>query len=205
MKKLFIKILVIIFCLGGVTLMQPIAHAENTGNKMSFKLRIQRIQKEVVDLVDPFALIDSELFVEIWKNPRAYQQDVIKLIVDKKITEVQKEIAVLSMNNLPLNDFLKYCEIIIGLRKANKINNDVFLIAIFPGYDWNTKLQENYKEPKVRQLLLKIKGSELLPDKSTKTFDNKYIDEILSGKTLKHIEDLRSAGQIPQRPLILQK
>lgn len=147
----------------------------------SFKNRIANIQKEVVDLTDQGALLDSALFMEIWRHPQKYFEDVRLLLGDSRASEMQKEIAVLSMQSLPLNAFTKFCTAVLFLKDAGKVTDETVCLTIFPGYDWNTKLQENFQNIDVRKFLFTLRDSIPGRVRCGGGYDRKYIDEILSG------------------------
>lgn len=181
---------------GAMLTVSPCLCARSEESTMDFRNRIQRIQEEVIDLTSPSALFDSHLFLEVWQKPEKYVDNVKVFLADSKVTDTKKEIAALSLQSLPLGDFVNFCDYVIRLRTEGKITNKVFYKAIFPGYDWNTKLQENFRNPEVRRLLLRLREIVSGPNKGVHEYDKKYVDEILSGEADFHIKDLRSAGQI---------
>jgi hypothetical protein len=63
----------------------------------------------------------------------------------------------------------------------------MFNKVLLPGFEWNFKLQEHYKQSKVRKVLTQIKNSSAV-DANYK----EIIDEILSGVAWKHIQETRT-------------
>jgi len=172
------------------------ANGDSINKRISFQERIQAVQNDVVDLTSHFDLLHSESFLEIWRHPSHYRLEALDFLTDLKRTEIQREIAALSMQRLPLNDFVVFCERIVSLRKAEIISPRIFNIAIFPPFDWNTQLVENYKNPKVRRLLNIIDRAGVLSESDNTTINKKYIKKILSGEAMRDLERLREAGQI---------
>ena len=59
--------------------------------------------------------------------------------------------------------------------------------AAFPTLEWNTTLQENYKDPAVAAFLKKARAVVKSDE------DKKYIDRILSGAAAQDVEDMRDS------------
>jgi hypothetical protein len=188
--------LLILYSFWAILFMLSYLNVQDGEGAMDFRHRILKIQEKVVDLTSPGALFDSNLFLEIWDHPEKYTDDVNSFLADAKVSDTQKVIAGLSMQSLPLDKFIRFCDYVLNLKLKRKITAKVFYNIILPGYDWNTKLQENFQNPEVRRLLIRLR--EIVPEvkKDNREYEKKYIDEILSGEANLHIKDLRSAGQI---------
>lgn len=161
-------------------------HGENINND------IAQIQETIVDLTSTWDVFRSEIFRDIYKNPEMYLTGVISLLSNEQVNDTQKTIAALSVQNLPLPKFLFFAKKVLSLREENKISEEVFRIAIFPPYDWNTRLHENYTDQAVREFLITIKSSSVV-GKETK----EYIDQMITGKTLEEIKLLIEMEQLP--------
>jgi hypothetical protein len=121
-------------------------------------------------------------------------KDVKDFLADPQVPEGQKHIAVLSMQTLPISDFLSFCNMVAELRKENKISGWLLREAIFSSV--NLRLRDNYRGPEVREFLMKIRDSDILADQH-ETLDYKgYIDEILSGRDYMRFLRERADGEL---------
>ena len=167
-------------------------------DKMNFRARIQRIDESKVFNTYAGSLFDSYTFIEIWRQPKRYLKGVRDFLADSQVSEVQKCIAIYSMQSLPLNDFLSFCNTVMELKKDGKITGGLLREAIFPGLDWNTQLQVNYRNPEVRDFLLKIRDSGMLVgEQGHRDYYEEYIGDILSGEEYMNVIDLPGASQLP--------
>jgi hypothetical protein len=64
---------------------------------------------------------------------------------------------------------------------------------IFPSSDWNTRLQLRYKEPRVRNLLVRVQKSRLPEEEE---WLEQYIVDVLSGKAAGGLNAARRDGQL---------
>lgn len=165
-------------------------------NSESYFNQVQGIEREIVDLTSEFDLVRIEKFVNIWKNPSKYRESSLALLQDKNATEIEKKIAILSMQKLSLDEYVDYCLKILVFRKEGLVSQYVLACALFPAYEWNTQLYENYRYPPVEALYNKIIDDKMLPLESKREYDIKYVKRILSGAIKSEIADLRSANQI---------
>lgn len=119
-------------------------HEDNINNK------IAQIQEKIVDLTSIWDVFRSEIFKELYNNPETHLTDVIHLLSNKQVSDTQKIIAALSIQNLPLPKFLFFANKVLTLREGGKISEHIFYMAVFPPYDWNTQLHENYTDKAVK-------------------------------------------------------
>ena len=166
---------------------------------MEFKDKIAQIQEKIVDLTSIWDVFRSEIFKELYNNPEIHLTDVVNFLSNNQVSDTQKTIAALSIQNLPLPKFLLFAKKVLALREKGKISEQVFYTAVFPPYDWNTQLHENYTDKAVKELLLTIKASTAI-DKETKA----YVDKIITGKALEDINRLVEMGQLPILKRIVQ-
>jgi len=132
--------------------------------EISFEDKIKAINVEVVESYPESDLLKSATFNEIFCNPKKNIYEVLKLLSKDNINDWQKRIAALSMQNLPLEDYLIFITKLLNLRKKEKISKELFLMVTFPGHDWNTTIQENYNDVNVRKVLNEIKYSPAVGD-----------------------------------------
>ncbi len=149
------------------------------------------IEAEVVDLTFAGELFRSSRFRDIYSNPHKNLEMILKTLQCEKLTDTQKQIAAFTMQNLLLNEFLLFGKRLLIMVEGHQISSQLFRIAVFPPYEWNTKLQENFEDESVHAFLAEIKDSAAIPQ------DLKdYIHEVMTGNALVDIRKLRSAGQL---------
>ncbi|NJO18454.1 MAG: hypothetical protein HC877_22780 [Thioploca sp.] len=154
--------------------------------------KVAQIQEKIVDLTSIWDVFRSEIFKDLYEHPEVYLTDVINLLSNAQVNDTQKTIAALSVQNLSLPKFLFFAKQVLNLREENKISAKVFSIAVFPPYDWNIKLQENYTNKTVIEFLSIVKSSSTV-DKETQ----EYVEKIITGKALEDIHQLTEMGQLP--------
>lgn len=169
---------------------------EKTGSpKTMFRERVIRIEKRVVDLTAPSDLFRSEDFIQVYEKPKDHVKEALELLASPDAGETGKLIAAYSMQKLPRPDYLKFLDATLALWKAGRVSVDVYWTAAFPTLEWNTTLQENYKDPAVAAFLKKARAA------AKSEANKKYIDRILSGVAAQDVEDMRDTGTIgPKAP-----
>lgn len=157
-----------------------------------FRDRMSRIEKKVVDLTAPSDLFGSQDFIQVYEDPKRNVKDALGLL-KSDAGETAKLIAAYSMQKLPVPDYLKFVDAVLELWKAGRVTAKVYRAAAFPTLEWNTTLQENYKDPAVIAFLKKARAAA----KSDES--REYIDRILSGAAAQDVEDMRDSGTLKPR------
>lgn len=159
-------------------------------NSMTFKEKIHRIEKQVVDLTSPSSLFNSKIFIEIYEHPKAYMEDAILLLSDTCITEQQKAIAVYSMQRLELNDYKIFLNETALLYSEKVINELIMRIVISSGFGKDYIVVKNYKDKEIEKILKEIQEN----DFNSREF-NSLINNIIKGKTWKELQSyLKNSG-----------
>jgi hypothetical protein len=127
---------------------------ESAAAQSTYAKAIERAEAQVVDLTAESDLLRSADFLMIYRNPESSYRDAIEFITDPHRTDQQATIAILSMQKLPLYRYIDFCEQILALRQAGIVSQGVFERVLLSGYEWNTGLQENYLDARVRVLLV---------------------------------------------------
>lgn len=148
-----------------------------------FIKEIQAIDSAIVDLTFEGALYKYDFFKEVSTHPQSYQEVSLAALSNPDLTQQQKTIIVLSMQKLPLEDFLRFSASALALLKEDKIPYFVFKKTVFAGYDWNTSLQENYDDPAVSSLISEILQTPQVEDSLKKYFT----DYVLTGKAKEQV------------------
>lgn len=173
-----------------------IAQAGMCPIKKEFVKKVASIAHEVPDFEIRVQLFDSTKFLEIWRNPELYQSDAIKFLGCRKRNTREKLIVGYAMQNLPLKEFLKFANELTDLRKQGYLNPKLYQSIVFPSYDWNTLLAENYGDADVQVFLMRLKVEKIFPESADRGIDTQYIDDLLSGRTAAYIKELRESGQL---------
>ncbi|MBI5242251.1 MAG: hypothetical protein HY922_01050 [Elusimicrobia bacterium] len=160
-------------------------------SQSAFEKTIANIEKWVVDLTADAALFGSKEFINIYEHSTTYYGNVIVLLGKPGINDRQKVIAVFAMQRLPRKEYLLFLNVLLDLLEKDKINFFVYEAGPFPGFDWNTTLPENYKDPDIIAYLNKAKASSKLSQER-----KAYIGKILSGQAAQDVEDWRDMQQI---------
>ncbi|HBB31991.1 MAG TPA: hypothetical protein DC064_09395 [Cyanobacteria bacterium UBA9273] len=157
-----------------------------------FNAAIISIDAKIVDLTWPGGLFEYEEFRNIYVHPEMYKAEALAALNSQALTEQQKIIVALSMQNLELSNFLVFSREVLSLLEKGTISQAVFDWAVFPSYDWNTKWVDNRTAVEVQQILAEISNS-----KSVSEEKKKYIqEEIITGMAEKQVLYLREIGQI---------
>jgi hypothetical protein len=157
-----------------------------------FTSNVIDIDKQIKDLTWAGGLFNYVFFRKVHGEPGSYVDNVKSALSEKVLTEQQKIITVLMLQDLPFDDYLDFCEVVVNMLEKKQITYNIFRWAVFPGYEWNTFLADKYISPRVGAIMYKLLRSENI-EGSLK----RYIqEEILTGKAKKQVEYLRDIGQI---------
>ena len=156
---------------------------EITLNKMDFKNLIDTIDRKVVDLTATSDLFGIDEFIKLYENSSVYRKDALLFIADTLKSEQKKQIAVLSMQNLPEDAYIDFCNSVVDLFVKDIVTEELLQTAVF--FSLNSKYQiiKNYKNQVVINLLDKIKSHSQNIDLKERT------DNILSGKDWKDVAE----------------
>lgn len=154
--------------------------------------RVGAIAARIRDLTHPGGLLGYPEFVEVFLEPERYLDEALELLAGPEPTEIEKAIVALAMQRLPLSSFVAFAEQALRGLESGVLTERVFDTAVFPTYEWNTVLAENFADPAVRRLLERVIASSSVGEGSKAMAGG----EILSGKAAKAVLELRSAGVI---------
>lgn len=158
-----------------------------------FEKTILNIDKTVGDMTSFDELFGSKEFIRIYENPKTNYKDAVAFLQKQGASRNQKLIAVHALQRLSRKDYLLFLNSLLDLLETGKITYDIFRMGAFPLMEWNTTLQENYKDPKVKEFLIKAKASMFLKD------DKDYIDRILSGEAARDVQEMRDGEQLKSK------
>lgn len=157
----------------------------------SFANKIRSIEEQIVDLTWPGGLFEYQEFREIYDNPANYFSEVSEALKSPDFTEQQKIIIGLSMQGINLPQFLSFAKYMLRLLESGAVSQKVFEHVVFPTYDWNTKIVENYEKHDVAQFLQSVLESKEVGDRRKEIIRK----EVLTGKAKSYVLDMRQSGK----------
>lgn len=105
------------------------------------------------------------------------------------VSEEDARILIYAAQSLKGNTYLQFGNGIVALINEGKVSSRLLEQFIFPGYDWNTMLVENFGDPKVVKLMNRAK--KIIVSETV------AIDEILTGESLLNLVNHRLNQALP--------
>ncbi|GAB2809016.1 hypothetical protein [Ferruginibacter profundus] len=178
-KNTFIKIIIsLIFNIGMFT------GCNSDYQKKNFdELMIKSGKKEWRTIEFSEQMYNDTAFTEVYNHSKFYYYDVISFLKTEKFEDTLKYSPVCitkciwAMQNLPLKQYIGFCDTIFTLFKSGKIANVEMFEAISPNFGRKYIYRDNYKNVDVVNLLNRIKSDQ----KISSNLRNE-VDEILAGK-----------------------
>ena len=158
---------------------------------MALATRVKDIAARIKDLTHPGALLGYPEFVEVFIEPERHLSEALEVLAAPEPTEIEKTIGGLAMQRLPLASFVTFAEQALSHLESARLTERVFDGAVFPTYEWNTALAENFTDPPVQAFLQRV-----LASSSVGAGPKAMASEIVSGRAAKAVLELRSAGVI---------
>lgn len=149
-------------------------------------VKISHIADTVKDLTVYDDLFDIKEFLEIYENPQPYLKATIVLISRTDLPILNKQIIALSMQKLPLTQFLVLISATFEAVEQQVTDAEILKLMLFPPFNWGAQLAMNYENPEVRALLDQIAKMPQLSD-NTKILINK----ILTGRAKQDFQHYR--------------
>lgn len=128
-------------------------------------------------------MYNDTAFMEVYNHSKFYYDDVVSFLKTEKFEDTLKYSPVCitkciwAMQNLPLKQYVGFCDTIFTLFKSGKIANDELFEAISPNFGRKYIYRENYKNAAVVNLLIRVKSNQKISDNL-----RIEVDEILAGK-----------------------
>ena len=170
-----------------------LAPAENIQNMTyeQFKEKISVISKQAGELTAASTLLSNAEFRALSEHADEYQLLGEQFISDK-VPTAQKAMVIYAMENLSFDKYVSFIREMLTLTKKGRIDSGLLELALIPGFEWNTMLEDNYKSEKVVQLIRDLKASKVL----TQDCFN-YLSQVESGESAKEVQKMRSNGELP--------
>ena len=157
--------------------------------KSDFLKRVDAVYSDPrADIYISFSLVEIPEFRDLLRCAEETQIVARKILKSAKADDKRKSIVVFSLQSLKEDDYISFVDYAIDMYINKKISDVVFENALFPGFEWNTFLAEHYSDPRVEILLDKVRKTEL---------KNGYLEEIMSGRALENVIQMRIDGELP--------
>lgn len=153
-----------------------------------FEKKITLIEKEVVDLTAPNALLRINEFNDLVKQVSSNYNVVYSFVSDINKSDQQKIIAIYALRDLDFDRYLNFFEKSLQLYQKEQLSDNVIMTVLSPGSNWNCSIVQNYADKRVKQLLkrnLKSMSGEM----------KEVFKYTLSGDLWASIEDERNWSQ----------
>ena len=141
----------------------------------------------------PGTLTTSPSFTVLWSQPEKIIHHARSLMLSANLKTDDKLVLVFALQNGRWQDLLELYEWAFDCYTRGLLPSRLVDALIFPSSDWNTRLQLRYKEPRVRNLLVRVQKSRLPEEEE---WLEQYIVDVLSGKAADGLNAARRDGQL---------
>ncbi|KHD05841.1 hypothetical protein PN36_32175 [Candidatus Thiomargarita nelsonii] len=155
--------------------------------------KISRIATQVKDLTVLDDLFEIKEFLEIYENPQSYVEAAIALIQRTDLSILNKKIIALSMQKLPVTQFLALISVTADAVEKQTTNAKVLELMIFPPFNWGAQLTVNYEKHEVQALLNRLVEISQLSDNTRNIIAN----DILTGRAKQNFQQYREMQGLP--------
>jgi len=152
-------------------------------HKIDFVSFIDRQKNDTLEFYE--GLLYNKTFVNILEHCEFYRNDVTTFLNKGHFNNMQVEICICAMQNLNVNDYVNFCNLILTLYNDNKLPEGVLEDAISPDFLRKRIITDNYNDPRVIKLLKSIENNKKISSKNFK----EYLPDILSGKSSKELKE----------------
>lgn len=160
-----------------VSLFQIMGQSTPRTSYEEYIANIRGIYASVGDLTSELDLKDNVQFEELSSQPLIYAEYALAALGDSRLSEDEKLVALLSTYRLSdVTRYTGFVNNIFQLWTDGQVSKAILMRAIFPGYDWNRAIVDDYKDPNVVLLLDRISTADHLDRE-----DRILMDNILSG------------------------
>ena len=156
-----------------------------------FNATISSISKSITDLTTSSVLLTKSEFTSLSDKAAEYRIMAVRML-EEDAPDQEKQIAVYAMQRLSLQDYHAFIDQLLNSVREKRVHPNFLELALMPGFEWNTKLQDEWQSPKVRGQIENIKASRLLSADC-----DEYLDDILSGRGAEYVKRMRRDGEIP--------
>lgn len=131
-------------------------------------------------------------FIAFYEHPVDYASNAVLFLKSTQSPEEAKVIVVYSLQRLPLQRYLEFESKLLDLAANGQISSNLLNTAVFPGSEWSAKIQQNFLDSNVTDLITKMEqcGEINLENKE-------YLKAIVSGKARSDIRELQELDYLP--------
>jgi hypothetical protein len=131
-------------------------------------------------------------FVAFYEHPVDCASNASLFLKSAENPDDAKLIVVYSLQRLPLQRYLEFESELIDMAESGQISSNLLNSAMFPGSEWSTKIQRNFPDQRVKDLLSKMaQCGEINPENKA------YVKKIASGKAWADARELVEIGDLP--------
>jgi hypothetical protein len=156
-----------------------------------FKQKVSAISIQAGQLTAASTLLSHPEFRALSKSADNYQS-LAEQFLASDAPASQKAIVIYAMANLSFDNYVSFIRHLLAMTKKGSVDSSLLEWALIPGFEWNTKLQDNYQSEKVSQLIRDLRASRLLTQDCLT-----YLNEIESGEGAREVQRMRRDGEIP--------
>lgn len=142
------------------------------------------------DLTAAKAPLRESAFRAVVRGAPALEPAVRKALVASDLSEDAKVIGVMAMQKLTDAAYIGLCEFLLRAHDQGNVSTRVLRAAIFPLCEWCTILEQSYRDPRVRSILLRYRKIDPL-------YSN-VVDHVLSGAMWMATVKLKRSGAISE-------
>ena len=155
--------------------------------KLENVLSETRIRRSLDDSSDAPLLENSKLRV-LYAQSLENEAAARSIIQDPDVDEGVKRLAILTMQCLPVESYIKLLRFLWDQTAAGHCSEALLADAVFPGEQWGTVIAEHYRDRRVGALLKEIlAGAETAPLRDR-------VGSVLDGDAARYIEHVRETG-----------
>lgn len=166
----------------------PVSSERQLADTLENILSDTRVRRSLDDSSD-LPLLENAMMQLLYRQSFENEQVVRLVIQDPRIEDEVKQLAILTMQCLPLDNYIELLESTQAQVEEGHAGEAVLADAVFPGEQWGTVIAEHYRDPRVVKLLATLRAKA----KSRELQDR--LDSVLRGEAARYVQHLRATGE----------
>ncbi|MGJ4951047.1 hypothetical protein [Bradyrhizobium sp. HKCCYLS20291] len=159
---------------------RPLMAAGDVPPAAAFAERVRGVDREAGDILSYTFLLAIPSFQALADDGPGNVADCLAALATAGLTGQQRAIAILSLYELAIPDYVVFLRGLIGLRDQNLVSAGELSLAVSRREGFGRDLIENYRDPSLRSVLAEIAArGDISPNLRA------FIPEILSGQALR--------------------
>jgi hypothetical protein len=160
------------------------SRSDSNFNKKNFDSLIVNIDTSIGTSLDySEELLANPSFMEIYNHSNSYFGDALNFISKDSLSGWHPYVCILVMQNLPISEYMKFCNVYLNLFEKGKISEGILHVLIDPNFFKKRVIPKNFNNPEVIKFLNKVLDN----GKVSNEFKVR-IKTILSGEYIKNAE-----------------